>query len=154
MCEHYSFLFIRKLQINLDLEFLEFSFFIDVLMVFVMSVFFLLLASCQASVLFDETSKSPLYEKALDSLKTEQFVGPDALAWLGMASRSDDSHNTYFWPEMTLAFLRRYGRGLVESCDDAGFFFLFPFLLLVFFSFFSESSDACIGLYYCGSEKG
>ena len=29
------------------------------------------------------------------------------------------SEHSFYWPEITLAFLRRSGRGLVESCDDA-----------------------------------
>ncbi len=105
---------------NCDLSFVSpFSF---NLFVFVMGcVFFfscvLVLAACQLDPIFDEQSKSVLFDRALQGLQSSSNVSAETLALLGMASRSED---LFFFPEATLAFLRRFGRGLVESCDDAG----------------------------------
>ncbi len=90
-----------------------------------------------AQPLFDETTTTPVFETALQQLKTDNLTTPEALARLGVASRyaavshisvlflfwlmarPGRSEAAYYWPEITLAFLRRSGRGLVESCDDA-----------------------------------
>lgn len=69
-----------------------------------------------AELVFTEATTSPLYEQALARLRSGAHVEATTLARLAVAARSED---TFFWPELTLAFLRRTGRGLVESCDEA-----------------------------------